>query len=412
MKKLTITFLFLAISSICHTQIKYEKGYFINNEGQKVNCLIKNVDWKNNPTKIQYKLSENSLTKTLTTKSINAFEIFGALKYIRAEVQIDRSDKDLKKLSTQKEPIFTTETLLLRVLIEGQSNLYMYEDENLKKYFYSKNSETIKQLIYKKYILKTPTHRSNQSYEDKFVKVNNLFQKQLWDNLNCDNLSLKKTLKISYRKDELIVFFKNYNTCNHSDLTYEEIKQERDLFHLSIRPGYINSTTSINGIDIYKNYHINYKSQSEFRFGIEAEYVLPYNKNKWSLFIEPTFHFMKATKLSQFGQNGSFRVDKNVSIEYKTIDFPFGLRHYFFINDNSKIFIDAAYVLSHPLNSKFRYYDINNTRNNIALGLGYNKNNKHSIQFRYGLKRNILGGYNYLTSSYTSFSIIYGYTIF
>ena len=44
----------------CFAQISFEKGYFINNANQKTNCLIKNQDWKDNPTEFEYKLDENS----------------------------------------------------------------------------------------------------------------------------------------------------------------------------------------------------------------------------------------------------------------------------------------------------------------------------------------------------------------
>ena len=30
-------------------QISFEQGYFINNEGTKTICSIKNIDWRNNP---------------------------------------------------------------------------------------------------------------------------------------------------------------------------------------------------------------------------------------------------------------------------------------------------------------------------------------------------------------------------
>ena len=49
---------FPILATNCCAQISFEKGYYIDNSNQKVDCLIKNVDWKNNPTSFEYKLSD------------------------------------------------------------------------------------------------------------------------------------------------------------------------------------------------------------------------------------------------------------------------------------------------------------------------------------------------------------------
>ncbi|NQX83980.1 MAG: class I tRNA ligase family protein [Mycoplasmataceae bacterium] len=41
-----------------NAKIKFEQGYFINNQGVKIECLIKNTDWRNNPSNFLHKLSE------------------------------------------------------------------------------------------------------------------------------------------------------------------------------------------------------------------------------------------------------------------------------------------------------------------------------------------------------------------
>ena len=54
MKSLTVIMLLFLIVTESFGQIKYEKGYFINNENKKIECLIKNKDWKNNPSEFSY----------------------------------------------------------------------------------------------------------------------------------------------------------------------------------------------------------------------------------------------------------------------------------------------------------------------------------------------------------------------
>lgn len=55
MMKKRILFLLITILSLnCYSQISFQKGYYIDNTNQKINCLIKNIDWKNNPTEFEY----------------------------------------------------------------------------------------------------------------------------------------------------------------------------------------------------------------------------------------------------------------------------------------------------------------------------------------------------------------------
>ena len=40
-------------------QISFESGYFIDNNGQKSTVFIKNLDWKNNPKELIFKVQES-----------------------------------------------------------------------------------------------------------------------------------------------------------------------------------------------------------------------------------------------------------------------------------------------------------------------------------------------------------------
>ena len=53
MKKQILLLLTTILSLNSYSQINFDKGYFINDSNQKVDCLIKNIDWKNNPTEIE-----------------------------------------------------------------------------------------------------------------------------------------------------------------------------------------------------------------------------------------------------------------------------------------------------------------------------------------------------------------------
>jgi cellulose synthase/poly-beta-1,6-N-acetylglucosamine synthase-like glycosyltransferase len=77
MAKQVILFFFLIFALNGFTQNSFLKGYYINNSNERVDCLIKNNDWLNNPTQFEYKLSENSEKKIQTINSVKEFEITG-----------------------------------------------------------------------------------------------------------------------------------------------------------------------------------------------------------------------------------------------------------------------------------------------------------------------------------------------
>src|SRR5690606_8606426 len=174
-----------------HSQISFEKGYYIDNNNNRVNCIIKNSDWKNNPTEFEYKLTENSGPETATIKTVKEFGIDNSLKYIRSTVKIDRSSKSLMNLSSDKDPFFQEEELFLKGLVDSKASLYQYEQGNLKRYFFNMEGSTIEQLIFKKY--KTP---------EKKVAENNKFRQQLWVALKCPNFKMGAIENLEYNKKD------------------------------------------------------------------------------------------------------------------------------------------------------------------------------------------------------------------
>lgn len=47
-----------------NAQSIFERGYFIDTTNHKIDCLIKNVGWKNNPSDFEYKLDENGTVRS------------------------------------------------------------------------------------------------------------------------------------------------------------------------------------------------------------------------------------------------------------------------------------------------------------------------------------------------------------
>jgi hypothetical protein len=394
MNKIYILFLITGISfSIdCNSQISYVKGYYINDSNQKINCLIRNVDWRNNPKDFEYKISEQTKKERLTIESVKEFGIDNVSKYIRFDVDIDRSSNYLNLLSNDKDPKFKNEKLFLKVLIEGEASLFKYKDNSITRYFYQTGLLGINQLIFKKY----------KTTENK-VRTNNEFRRQLYNNLKCSDISIDDLKSIDYGKKGLLEIFKKYNYCNNSEFINFEEKVSSDLFNLNIRPG-LNSSSLVIDNNHLNDRRMDYGNELAFRIGLEFEFIMKFNKNKWAVIIEPTYQSFKA-------KDKIITNIINPNVNYKSIELPVGLRHYLFLNNNSKMFINGSFIYDIVLHSQVRNLDTASS-NNFAMGIGYNYNKKYSVELRYQTKRNLTKGYVLWNSDYKTISLIFGYTLF
>lgn len=389
----------LIMFGVFNAQIKFEKGYFINNSGQKNEVLIKNLDWKNNPTEFEYKTEENSKVNKETIKNIQEFSVGTNQKFIREDVSIDTSSEDLNKISSEKNPVFIKQTVFLKYIIEGKASLLSYTGtlSNTKRYFYTVDKNKAQQLIYKPYLV-----------ENNQITYNDEYKKQILTDLKCD-INNTDISSVNYKQKDLTNIFIKYNECSNAEVTnFSKVNKKKDLVNLSIRPGVVFSSFDITN---YYDRKIDFGSQTTFRLGLELEFILPFNKNKWSIFVEPNYQYFKA--------NTEFIINEKIrerSIDYKAIQIPIGIRHYFFINDKSKIFLNIAGAPSISLSSKIVFSDdpkANKTSTGVpmVLGAGYKYNDKFGVEFRYS-NESLINNYLNWDSSYKTVSVILGYTLF
>ncbi len=400
--------LILILAIVCvesYAQISFENGYYINNLDQKIECQIKNEDWKNNPSDFEYRIPGTNESLTEMIGNVKEFAIYNGSKHLRAMVNIDRSKDNAQDLTLERNPLFKTEELFLKVLTEGKASLYEYVDGNLKRYFYNVENSTIEQLIFKKFKLL-----------DNKIGTNNQFKQQLWEDLKCSSLTLKDAERLSYKRNELIDFFEKYYECTNSEYVSYLPQESSDRFHLTLRPRISNSSLSMRS-NPANNKETDFESKLGLGVGLEFEFILPFNKNKWSLILEPTYLSFVADKT---------RDDTKVScgklvaeVNYKSIEVPLGLRHYFFLNDNSKLFLNVSYVFDMAMNSSIELKRADgvvldefkiNSSNYLALGAGYKLNDKYSVELRYFTSKTLLGDYVFWNSDYKTMSLIVGYT--
>lgn len=387
MKKLT-SVLFLLFPFICFSQINFENGYFIKNDNSKINCKIKNVDWKNNPIDFEYKLENEEIAKKISISEVKEFMVSDNQYFKRFDVEIDRSNKNINTLNDQKEPIWSKETVFLKILSEGKLNLYVYNDIGTKFFFYSSNDhENAMQLVFKEYLI------SNDQ-----IANNNFYKQQIALLMADENFPMENFSNLVYKQDKILNLFEKYNKIKNPEKVNIYVENNKSKINLKLIAG-VNFAKSEYDV-IGKRGET--EAKSVLKIGFEFEYNLAFNKNKWSVFLEPNFQSYKA-----IGQNYS-----KLSLDYKFIEIPIGVRHYLFLGESnkSKIFIDGGYAPGFMMNSKFeaanQKIDMVNS-GNIFFGVGYSYS-RYSIEFRHNFSRNLID-YVYWQSEYKSSGITAGY---
>lgn len=405
--KQKIAFFTVFASILTFSQIKYEKAYFIKNSGEKIECYIKNEDWRNSPSSFEYKINESEKSSKSTIKEVKLFEIYNHGKYVRSNVQFDQSSNNLNSLSNNRAPEFVERELFLKEIIPGKIQLYKFSEGNIVRFFYQKEDSKIEPLIYKTYEITTSQISYNEDYKNQLGKI-----------LSCSSINKEELERLQYNEKSLKEIFIKYYKCSSPDYVINQTKSNQGKFNLYVKP-----RINFSSLNFFNSQDSNYTTEMDnnvsFGLGLDAEFILPFNKNKWAITVEPTYLSYKGAKTSD--SKLVIGGQLNTTVDYKSIEVPIGIRHYMYLNNQSKISINAQYVMNFTLDSTIKFkrndgsvynqIDINSTAN-YAFGLGYTYKNKYGIEFRYYSKRNVTSDYFYWNSNFKNFSIILGYNLF
>ncbi len=216
---------------------------------------------------------------------------------------------------------------------------------------------------------------------------------------------------LNYRKSDLVKYFKQFNECSGTvPLVYGEDKSmKKHSFHLKVTAGLNYSGMSISS-NLDDRYNVDFGQQLGFRAGIEAEYVLPFNRNKWAILFEPTYQYFNATNQTE---------SLEATIHFNSVEFPVGLRYSFFLKPELKLFLDAFAIPATDIviNSSIQYHynfaspwEIS-TSGNFAFGggIGYKR---YSAELRYYTNRDFLVDKSAMFTKYQRISAIFGFKLF
>ncbi|WP_083817715.1 outer membrane beta-barrel protein [Lacinutrix sp. 5H-3-7-4] len=390
MKKL-LTLSFFLCSTILFSQMKYKKGHIIKKNGEKTNVLIKYQNKDHVPDFFNYKISKSDAKQEISIKEIKEIEIYNIAKYRTITADVD--------ISGTKEIKLAPKDFFAEIIVEGKANLYYFKNKTETHFIYSVDNKPNKELIKKSF------------KKGELTGFNNDYIKKLVVDVNCNNMDIQS---VKLKKEDLKNHFINYNECNNQPSKYIE-KEQKTKFNVNIIGGINNSSLELD----FSNYnsptvdnYFDYGSKTTLTFGAEIEVIFPINNYKYS-FISGLYY------RSFEGETLNSQTSDPTSIKYNSIEIAVGARHYMYLNQNSKLFIDASGYVNLvndnniTLKATGTQVDINSdfkTPLRLGLGLGY-KYKKYGIAFKWFAPHNITNNYNVLTTSFKNTSLILSYNI-
>lgn len=381
--KLLLTTLFLLISLLSTAQLKFKEGYIVNNRHERTDCLIRNIGNEESTMNFEYRLKDSREIQKIELSKVEEFGIENELKCIRAMISIDVS-RD--RITNMKDTVSQWEEghAFLKVLVEGElASLYTYYDYGKPLFFYSLKDSIIIPLIYKKFNLEIAANFVEQ------ILYDNTFREQLNEHMTCGTRN--NSDRISYTKKELVKYFENYYNCNNSDYVTYSTQTKKGI--LLIKPA-----ASLNTFQLWIHDQIDAAPKAYFDkvnsvgFGIETEYIFPYNRYIWSVFAEANFLAYKTDNVS-VGNEINPPLYNGYAVDYKSIEFPIGLNYYINLDKNNRLFVKAAYVPYVILSESYisfseSYRNEFSASSHMFFGIGYNYR-KLGAEFKYYTPTNI-----------------------
>jgi hypothetical protein len=328
-------FIFISFPFFLHAQGIFVPGYFINNQGERIDCLVKDEDWKNTPRGFDWKTGPDAGVQRAEMEEVAEFGLEDRLRFVRAEVDIDRSSDADERLDNQRAPQWVKDTVFLEQLLEGEADLFQYRDNILYRFFYRKADGPIQQLVYKRYFAEVGK-----------IATNNRFRQQLWVDLNCRGRDVND-IQVRYEKASLRRYFRDYNQCAAGGYTEYRGPNPRKPWRIRLTPGMDVTSLTLMPSRIF-GYDSDFGTQNNFRMGLEGEYFLPVTNDRWSVVGELVYQQFSGTDTT---------LRDVATIDYKSVELYLGGRFNYRFADQVKGFVGLLYSPPFTVNTGSIQYE-------------------------------------------------------
>ncbi|WP_396589557.1 hypothetical protein [Allomuricauda sp. R78024] len=393
MKNLFTLLFSLVISISASSQGDFEPGYFIDDNDNKLECLIQNEKWFFSPEEVFYKLNENSEVKSFTIEQCTAFGIGKEISFRAINTEIPITQSKINNKDDVPEPRLVKKRQFARVLLQGKVPLYQIVNGE-ETVFLTKNSDgQIESLLYKEYL------------DNSLIKKNNLFKRQLLKNYNCEKPLDIQSLK--YERKSVLSYFVKLNECL-GDFDYKIYDAEpRQKFFSLVRFKILAGLQHTDYEAKSFTQTFDFDNEISVKVGIEVEaFIGDLKKQKTSIFLNLQYsNIQNMLNLPPTEFN-----ETTLKLSLNALETSVGLRHYFNITDKNSIFLDAGFLVNFYLDATLDQESIFNgiiarppetnkfapiSRSNDvvpSLGIGYSYNKRAYLRFNYLIGQNLVDG--------------------
>lgn len=308
MKRIVIAVFLILSCSIACAQVKFEKGWIMDNAGNKTECLIKDAGKFCAQSQVTYRLTKDSQSEVADIMDVKALYVGGTL-YERHTFEYDESEAFLTANSSQSpDPEYVKTTAFLRVVCDGPARLYRYEVPNVKDNFFISTEEdpTPKYLINKLYF--------PDGKETVGMSENNTFRNQLYVALGNSGVSFEETRDLRYDERSLVEIFDKSNGTRTAARKVGSLNIE---LLGSYRPA---------------------KEGMSIGAGVSFEYVFAGTKDKWAVFATPEYKYRKSME-----KKDRFKEDSEIiPVHSHTVQVSVGARYYMHLHPMWKLYADVG----------------------------------------------------------------------
>ncbi|MCL6272958.1 PorT family protein [Muricauda sp. 2012CJ35-5] len=380
--KFLLSLLFILIlTTNFYGQTQFEPGYFVNVKGERINCLIKNSRWSDSPEKVSYKLSKSGSTETFDYETVREFGVEEEVRFIAVTTEFPNSFRKPSKSDIEPVPIMTKNTVFVKQILQGTASLYEYRGNNQEFYLYQSGDSELIVLNYKKYV----------TTEDYKVRENNIYKRQLSKELICGgNQDIQK---VAYTSKSLISYFREYNKC----VNPEGLDESKVIVRKKVKTNFkVYGGIQQYGFTFERNFRtLDFGEKTVPKFGVELEGILPFNNNKWGIFLSIDYSSYYSDITSPSSNFVSY------SMKLNRLGTVLGGRHYVFLNNKNSIFFEAGVTFDKDFDSRidefiqnqfFENDEFNMLEFNFSgtFGLGYSYNQHLAIKLNYYLDQSLL----------------------
>jgi hypothetical protein len=275
---ITICF-FLLISFSAFNQTNFQNGYIVKTNNEKIEGSLDYQNWRTSPHKIRFLEKGKKESRTYSANEISAFSV-SDLRYVSRIIHVDSSSSELKNLSSNSSAENRIDTVFLRVLVQGQSNLFLYKDDGQPHFFMEEDTMKITELLSKNYSVDINRFSNRMQYKG-FLKYYWRNYPSLYDQIEA----------LSYTEESLMGVFENYEKMHNQNAYIEKPSNG-----VSYSPMFVAGMSQtqfyyISGNNTGYPIEINFEPTISPVFGVSLE-IAPYQQiatkkiSHWSIYNE------------------------------------------------------------------------------------------------------------------------------